>query len=577
MTYRVITATLKSRTAVHIGSGQGNDLTDALIRRDSQGRPFIPGTAIAGALRSLLTRLAPRLGFGHPCVVLAKDEKERKKSCNCAVCQLFGDINPSDREDTTSQSHASRIVVFNAYPNGNSSIPLALIRDGVGIDRVTGTAARAGSVKFDLEVLPAGTQFELRLELRDATDEDERLLAAGLAEWRAGRLWLGGRVARGLGAFELENLEYKSIPLETADDVLAYLKSDKPWEDVQGDTGWLDSKIREIAPTSEHRDVSGVAQNWVEITGILQAEGPLLTNDTMVAGMTGFDHAPLLARVGDWQHPALTGAGLRGVLRSHAERIARTLATYNASGKKDFLLKCPACDPNVRDNNKKRRLPLESCDSLLKKSGVSSTEIIGEERLCLACRLFGSTRRGSRLIVEDAPYAGDCPPTLKMLDFLAVDRFTGGGKDGAKFDALALWRPAFKLRIYLENPQEWELGWLALVLRDLEEGWLSVGFGAAKGFGQVELRDWRATFGYLTVEDLPSGLTPPQSPEKSGVFETMTAQGGTDTWRTVAQPWVKAFRDKVLEFNRPEDLKLREDSYFGKVDALYPVLKGGAL
>lgn len=566
MRYRVITATLKARTAVHIGSGEGNDLTDALIRRDAQGRPFIPGTAIAGALRSLLTRLAPRLGF-EPCVVLAEDEKTRKKSCQCAVCHLFGDVNPSDEEG--SRSAASRVLVFNATPVHD--LPRPLIRDGVGIDRVTGTAARAGSVKFDLEVLPAGAKFELRIELQDTDEQDEQLLAAGLAEWQAGRLWLGGRVARGLGAFDVENLEFKTLPLETPDQVLAYLKSDEPWQEAQPQKGWVAKQISTLTPTKDHRDNLAVLKGWVLIEGTLQAEGPLLTNDALVAGQSGFDHAPLLTQVGDWQHPVLTGAGLRGVLRSHAERIARTLATYNVNGEDEFLLKCPACSPV----ESRPKAPLASCDALLKEAKVSSEILVSDDQLCLACRLFGSTRRGSRLIVEDAPFAGE-KVVLKMLDFLAIDRFTGGGKDGAKFDALALWKPAFQLRLYLENPREWELGWLALVLRDLEEGWLSVGFGAAKGFGRVNLQHWKATFGYLTPEDLPAGLNKidPLEEKQSGMFKVVTLPGGTDKWRVVASSWVEAFLEEVSKFERGSNLHLKEDSYFGKVDELYRVLKG---
>ncbi len=564
MTYRVITATLKARTAVHIGSGQGNDLTDALIRRDAQGRPFIPGTAIAGALRSLLTRLAPRLG-AKPCAALTGSSE----SCDCSVCRLFGDINPSDEEG--SQSAASRVLVFNAYPRNNPGRPL--IRDGVGIDRVTGAAARAGSVKFDLEVLPAESEFELRIELRDADEQDEQLLAAGLAEWQAGRLWLGGRVARGLGAFDLDNLQFKELPLDTPNQVLDYLRADEPWQIATPEPKWLKDKLSSVQARIQlvnNNLPDAVVRYWVIIKGALQAQGPLLTNDTMVAGMSGFDHAPLLAQVGGWRHPVLTGAGLRGVLRSHAERIARTLTTHNATGKDDFLLKCPACSPV----ESRPDAPLASCDTLLKDAKVPSDVIVTDEQLCLACRLFGNTRRGSRLIVEDAPYAGDNSPTLKMFDFLAIDRFTGGGKDGAKFDAIALWRPAFTLRLYLENPQEWELGWLALVLRDMEEGWLSVGFGAAKGFGQVRLQNWTATFGYLTPEDLPAGLNAPDTPDESGLFKTMILQGGTKDWQTIAQRWVGKFQEEVHEFERTKLPPLKTDSYFGEVEALYPVLKG---
>lgn len=565
MTYRVITATLTARTAVHIGSGEGNDVTDALLRRDAQGRPFIPGTAITGALRFLLTRMAPRLGF-DPCVVLSQDEDERKRSCTCAVCHLLGDVNPSDVEG--SMSAASRLLVFSAVPMDNPPCPL--IRDGVGIDRVTGAAARAGGIKFDLEVLPVGAKFALRMELDDPSPDDERLLAAGLAEWQAGRMWLGGRVARGLGALNLTNLEYKTRELRTADEVLAFLKDDEPWKQATAQRNWLDEQIGQIQPLSYTGEIKAVSRGWITIKGTLQAEGPLLINDTLASGASGFDRAPLLIQWAAWQHPVLPGSGLRGVLRSHAERLARTLATLSTSGKDDFLRRCPACDPNVRDGNKARRLPLESCDSLLKNSDVPSIEVVDEEHLCLACRLFGNTRRGSCLIVEDAPFAGD-KPVFKMLDFLAIDRFTGGGAEGLKFDALALWKPAFTVRLHLDNPAPWELGWLWLVLRDLAEGWLSVGFGTAKGFGRVRLVNWTATFGCLTTGDMPylpqSGL----AMHKSGVYRTVQITPDTDEWKAVAREWLQAFREKVRAFTRPDKIALKQDTYFGYVNHLYPV------
>jgi CRISPR/Cas system CSM-associated protein Csm3 (group 7 of RAMP superfamily) len=567
MTYRVITATLTTRTALHIGSGEGNDLTDALLRRDAAGQPFIPGTAIAGALRALLTRLAPRLG-SRPCAALTDDTQ----SCDCAVCHLFGDVNPSDAAPEAAPSAASRLLVFNATPLGN--LPRPLIRDGVGIDRVTGAAARAGSVKFDLEVLPARAQFALRMELRDPSEEDERLLAAGLAEWQEGRMWLGGRVARGLGALALSNLEYQILPLDDPEHLLDFLKDDRPWEQAKPQPGWLQTQLEALRPAPGPDSPQGTARTWVTVTGILQAQGPLLTNDILTSGATGFDHAPLLAQWGDWTNPVLTGAGLRGVLRSHAERIARTLATHAAKDERDFLSKCPACSPV----ESRPKAPLASCDALLKEKKIPSDEIVDDSRLCLACRLFGSTRRGSRLIVEDAPYhsANGKPPTLKMLDFLAIDRFTGGGAEGLKFDALALWQPAFTLRLHLDNPEPWELGWLTLVLRDLAEGWLRVGFGAAKGFGQVTLQNWQVTLGYLTPDDAPDVTELNLTPDKSGVYSIVTLTGGASEWQKLAQKWVDAFREQVNNFSRPPELALSEDSYFGGVDALYPVLKGDA-
>lgn len=569
MTYQVITGTVKARTAVHVGSGASGDLTDALIRRDAAGQPIIPGTAIAGALRALATRLAPRLGLGDKmCAALTGSND----SCDCAVCHLFGDINPSDAEGATSE--ASRLLAFNARLNDDA--PNTLIRDGVGVNRVTGAAARAGGVKFDLEVLPAGSAFELRLELRDVGPKDKQLLAAVLAEWRAGRAWLGGNVARGLGGFALQEIQYKAHPLNNPDALLAFLKEDEPWHTAKPWEGWLDKQLGEIEITSQEnieqkegtQDIlSYVARCWITIEGTLQAQGALLTNDATTAGLTGFDHAPLLAQLGEWQYPVLAGSGLRGVLRSHAERIARTLATRNAGGEDEFLRKCPACSPVESRPGE----PLASCDVLL-KGKVSTNDEVSDEHLCLACRLFGSTRRGSRLIVEDAPYEPtemQAEPVLKMLDFLAIDRFTGGGAERLKFDALALWKPAFRLHLHLENPAPWELGWLALVVRDLQEGWLSVGFGMAKGFGRVRLKHPQFTLGYLSPDDI----------EDLGLAAGGKRRGTSYTEMPVSfdqvQPWVDQFLETVDQVHRGNNglPELQADSYFGQepdLTLLYP-------
>lgn len=573
MKYKAIIGILQAVTAVHIGTGDSNEITDALIQRDGKGQPFIPGTAIAGALRNLLTKLAPRLG-SSPCQVLKNKKKERNKSCSCAVCNLLGDINPSDENESTSK--ASRLLVFNAYQYKNTSYR-PMIRDGVGIDRATGAAARAGSVKFDLEVVPAGTSFKLRIELRDVDKTDEQFLAAALSEWKKGRLRLGGRVARGLGSFKLKNLQYKTIPLSNDEDLMSFLRKDEPLKVAKTEEGWLDTQLEGIKPvefTIEDMPKT-ISRGWFLLKGTLQAKGPLLTNDILSRGASGFDHAPAFSRLNDWLNPVLPGASLRGVLRSHAERLARTLATLNAKSKDDFLSRCPACDPNVRNQDKTDKLPLENCDSLSKKHDVQPNDesVDITNSLCLACRLFGSTRLGSRLIIEDAsfkPANSQSGPKYKVLDFLAIDRFTGGGVDGAKFDALALWRPAFSLKLFLENPEPWELGWLWLVIRDLTEGWLSVGFGSAKGLGRVNLIDWKATFGFLHPVDAPPGLMEINLPtEKNGIYTTKTIKSDAFGWLDIIQIWVDRFNDEVMKFQRSESIKLTADNYFDDIKDIY--------
>ena len=570
-TYMIITGNLIARTAVHVGSGAGNYLTDALIRRNGAGQPIIPGTAIAGVLRALASRLYPSLSGEKECQAFSPQKKKRNlEPCTCRVCQLFGNLNPSDTEQNSAS--ASWVLIFDAVLKDSF---MTTIRDGVGIDRSNGTAA--ATAKFDLETLPPNSVFEFRLELRKGNDidvaTDEMILAAILAEWQAGRAWIGGRRSRGFGGFCLKDIQVFTPNLHEPKQLVAFLRSDKPWQEqaIPENPGWLDAHIQ-ISKIPE-KDQGVPTYSWISVEFTLQADGPLIPHDTQTAGIIGFDHAPLLLNCKDWAHPVLPGSSLRGVLRSHAERIARTLTTKQAKDKTDFLEKCSACDPlasrRQRENNEP--VALESCDSLLRylapdeKQQIEDSGDIPDRHLCLACRLFGTSKLGSRLIVEDAPFAGE-RPQYKILDFLAVDRFTGGGADGAKFDALVLWNPCFKVRIYLEEPQAWELGWLALTLRDLRDGWLRVGMGAAKGFGRVTIpNDWNLQIGFIGKN--PFGL--PAS-KTSGVFQVAEyTEEQQATWLAQAKTWVEAFTTKLNEVHTVRPLYDLPDPYFDHLQSLY--------
>ena len=598
MNNRQITVPLVTRTGLHVGAGYGDSVTDAFVRRDAQGRPVIPGTGLAGALRTLATRLAPRLNMKSKrrvCKALADNDG---LPCGCVVCKLFGDVNPGDERNRphdreTEKATAARLWVYDAFPLGE---PAAWIRDGVGIERAARVAHRQGQIKFDMEVLPPGTKFELRLELQspdDTTDVDteEQLLAAVLAEWAAGRGAIGGRTSRGLGIVQIQEhtpIVFRSFDFSNKDDLFTYLAEDDPWPRGENDPGWLDRRLGEIEIGAPMANLpAGAARCWVRLTAEIQATGPFLINNPVTSAESSFDHAPLLSG-GDREKPLLPGSSLKGALRSQAERIARTLATRTVhdgnakSERKDaFLERCPACSPVIDQGTE----PLASCDALLKGKHLPSKRAVvptikeaGDEHLCLACRLFGSTRRGSRLRVEDARLIGK--PAYKPQDFLAIDRFTGGGADQFKFDAAVLWRPRFGVNLFLENPESWELGWLLLALRDVHGGLAPLGFGAAKGFGQVQAKTWQVEIGYLAAEDAGDlGLPADGKKESGGLYHVLSITNDDITeWHTVAQEWVNAFVSEVDGVTRdaserPETLpKLQADTYFGTdAEKLYPV------
>ncbi len=600
MNETIIIVKLQTQAALHVGGSGGDEVTDDLLRRDAQGRLFIPGSAIAGPLRSVITRLAPRMGSP---VCKAIDDNHERRPCWCWVCELFGDVKPQEEnpQQNDDGGRASFVWIYDAYDSARLSGPTS-IRDGVGIDRPSGAAARQGSVKFDLEVFPTGATFDVRMTLRSHPDRDvqkrnEHLLAVALSEWQGGRGALGGRVARGLGGFKVIEVTWHERKMETAQDLMAFLsREDKGFlagaavsahtqeqrlEAVRED---IRMKIIPAIGGNRRKDLAAyaVARAWAQADITLQFQGPMLINDLVNSRRGGFDHAPW--QDSPWQQSSwvLPGSSVRGVLRSQAERIARTLAmqdAWNAEDPKQYFYEhCPAGDPN---NSRRPDAPLANSDCLLSANDISGDEIVRPIQLDLADQLFGSVRLGSRLIVEDGRLANR--PELKAMDFLAIDRFTGGGRESAKFDALVLWKPAFQVRLRLDNPSAWELGWLILALRDLHDGLATVGFGAAKGFGHAVISSWTAKLGFLLDEDFPRDpglahefLKEAQKPT-DGLWRVLH---GSDkvmaSWSTIAESWVQVFNAEIKAFQRKDNARqgvpfLKSDSYFnGAVDRLYP-------
>ncbi len=588
MSMRTITGKLILRTPLHIGTGNRTETVDDLLRRDAGGRLLIPGPGLAGSLRATATRLAPRFTGQRICMALQdEDDDHNNKACECIVCELFGDINPQEME-----GDASSVIIYNATSAQN---PETQIRDGVGIDRVSGAAARKERLKFDIEVVSAETAFDLRIELEPKLSNANTaldLLAASLAEWEAGRGVAGGRVGRGMGAFALVEVRFNEQKLDTVESLVDFLKKGPDRQGNGGDSNWVSNQVS--AARSHVRAWAGaegipIARSWAQAEFILAADGPFLINDPVRSGQGGFDHAPLLAAYEKGATAVLPGSSLRGVLRSQAERIARTIATLADPGDgSHFKKSCPACNPLTAKTDD----DVASCNSFIKTLEMKERQKLertgAEDRLCLACRLFGSTWNGSRFRVEDAFLKPGTSAKLKVMDFLAIDRFTGGGRDGAKFDAVVLWEPEFRVRMFLENPEPWELGWLALALRDLDEGLATVGFGAAKGFGRVTIGEPELTLGFLhdddfrmfaksdaevqAVETLRASKGQP-----SGLYQTVVYDSSRQTeWLSLANDWVQAFREEVEERPRSSNFVIQNDSYFTKksgfsLPALYPM------
>jgi hypothetical protein len=172
--------------------------------------------------------------------------------------------------------------------------------------------------------------------------------------------------------------------------------------------------------------------------------------------------------------------------------------------------------------------------------------------------------------VRDARLLGNMPKAKDWLaqDFLAIDRFTGGGVYGAKFDTAPLLKAQFKGEMILHDPEAWELGWLTLLLRDLYDGRLTIGFGAAKGYGRVKAADMVWHVGYLSTEDhadFPALFIPPAG--QPGLYTVASHPAQTwlpEGWLGQAQQWVTDFNTQIHSFKRDNNWRgFDQDTFFG--------------
>ena len=200
----------------------------------------------------------------------------------------------------------------------------------------------------------------------------------------------------------------------------------------------------------------------------IDVRGPVLIKSGE-AGLVGPDMAFVRSYAYGQDEPApfLPGTSLKGVFRSHVERIARTLK--------------PGCTPVCLPYDFQRG-PEQSCGQRFER-GTPKTRIYREQ--CLACRLFGSLAFKGRMFLSDG-YAND-PSRLviEQRDGVAIDRKTGGSANGALYDLQVLTRGTFTTTLILDNFESWQLGALALVLLDLADERVRIGTGTSRGLGRV--------------------------------------------------------------------------------------------
>jgi CRISPR/Cas system CSM-associated protein Csm3 (group 7 of RAMP superfamily) len=483
---------IKTLTPLHVGGYGESFETDLPLARDGVGRFYVPGTSLAGSLRSW---------------------------CEQAFEKELTDALWGFQKDE--KGHASYVIVEDALvkdPDGNDISPTGIeIRDGVGIDRVWGRAA--DHIKFDRAILPRGSQLSLKMTVDIPiaaqnnkyrvihSEEAQVMLGQLLRALERGEIGLGAARTRGLGKVQLiEPCEVRKQERNSREGILAVLRG-------QNQTLAIDQLLKVESP------VAVAPRPRLEIEIKWRPRGPLMVKSG--ADGIGVDMLPLVSANGSELAMALPGSSVKGALRSQAERIVRTVCGLRAEregdSKKRFLKQLdevPLVQElfGARAKSKDEKQGEEQKPKPNEKESKEPVPGLGalSARDCFARQSLSKDRwRELTTLSEKSPEATQ-PRTLQQAldevkrenrgDFaqafhVAIDRWTGGAAEQMLYTVLEPmkidWEP---LTLHLDltrfpkretKLRDAAIALLLLTLRDLAEGRIPLGFAVNHGMGEV--------------------------------------------------------------------------------------------
>lgn len=490
---------LRVQTPLHVG-GVALDPAEALpVAVDGQDRVYVPGTSLAGVLRSWMrgteTGTAPGQGRLDDMWGFVEDGKPDSGQASRVVVR---DAVITTTTSTDGDGIPDRALSSRALP----------VVHGVGIDRVTGAAASA--FLYARTVVPPGhyLSFDLDVETtKDTLDRDRARLRALLTALKSEEIGVGAANGKGLGVVTLMEspLDVHEHDFTGRAGLLAFLGGEpEPFNEARVNADAADLPAR--------RDLLTVQMRWrPDAPVMVRAAGEGAVIKTL----------PLTTEVGpDTLKLTLSGSSIKGALRSHAELIERTARGVDAPAPP---IRCPG-DNGVDDRAAARR----HAETFLKQlDGLDAVRM-----------LFGAARRKSDddpngypwgagaltvhecvsettipadlwdLVVNGAPDGGGdaqrpglpqpvrnelADRGLDQADHVAIDRWTGGAAEHLLFSVLephgVAWEP---IRLVLDLSRLGEhrdvaLALLLLVLRDLEQRRIPLGGMVNRGFGDVTI------------------------------------------------------------------------------------------
>ena len=427
---------LEAETPFTIGSGEKDLLTDALVAKDVNGLPYLPGTSLAGVIRSACgIKRQEDTPFGYQ----DKNGGQGSRVIFSDGVMIGKDGRPVD---------GLRVISHN--DDFYAHFKMLPVRQHVRINSL-GSTDKGG--KFDEQVTYQGTRFCFEMELLSTGSEDEALFYEKMLNvLRRSTFRVGGGTHNGFGLMKVIALQRRDYDLTNPDDLESYVSRsaalDTPLEgakklttDTITDSTWKRYTLK-LQPKDFFLFGSGMGDDEADMTPVSEAY-IVWTN-----GKPTFQERGIL----------IPATSVKGAL-AH-----RTAYHWNKL-KKRFV-----------DNDGEKPLTGDACpavEAIFGKAGQDSDKDI---------------KCGNIMLSDVIISAGKKTEDEKIMNHVAIDRFTGGTMDGALFTEKVINGLGREIQLTIDvrkdSIQDEDISKaFELALKDVSDGLLPLGGGVNRGNG----------------------------------------------------------------------------------------------
>ena len=417
---------IEAVTPLAIGSGQSDIFSDALVIRDVNGLPYIPGSSLAGIVRSMLPEEEAKLIFGYQ----EGNGGEGSKIIFTEGKMLDSQGRIMDNLQELGNCDDEIIKICKHLPIRQH---VKIGPDGIGVD--------AG--KFDEEVTYKGTRFCFEVEYL-CSETESSVFDRILSIIQNQSLRIGGGTRSGFGEVKVVDMKTAALDLTDAGDLKLYLEKSSDlnahWD------GWKDTSVS-----------ATVSDAWHEYRLMLQPRDFFLFASGF--GDSDADITPVKESVIIWKD------GEKATIANNVVLVPATSIKGAISHRTAFHW------------NKENNLYIGNPDARTCEENEAVKALFGYQN-------DNDIKRGNVLFSD--MYLSDDSLSDKVQHHVKIDRFTGGAISGALYQEKVVYGPEsiLKTTIYVSKsvPEEYIKSFEA-ALRDVASGMLPLGGAVNRGHG----------------------------------------------------------------------------------------------